>query len=70
MIESIREMLHRDPFQPFSIVLTSGDRYQVTNPDLVAITQSQVFLAQPKSDRLIYLRSNQIAAVETHSSAA
>ena len=64
MLDTIRELLGRDPFQPFRLVLTSGDRYQVRNPALVVLMQSQMFIAEPKSDRFHLLRMNQIAAVE------
>lgn len=70
MIDQIRELLHRDPFQPFRIILTSGDRYDVGNPDLVALSQSYVFYVFPKSDRMAWLRLNQIASVETLQAAA
>lgn len=50
--------------------MTSGDRYEVTNPNLVIVMQSQVFYAYPKSDRWAFLRLNQIAAFETIQKAA
>jgi hypothetical protein len=65
MLETIRELLSRDRFQPFRMVLTSGDRYAVRNPSLVVVMQSQVFIAEPKSDQFHLLRINQIAAVES-----
>jgi hypothetical protein len=65
MLDNLRELLRRDPFVPFRIVLTSGDRFDVLNPDLVAIGESQLFYCYPQSDRLAYLRLNQIAALET-----
>jgi hypothetical protein len=63
-------MLHRDPFQAFRIVLTSGDYYEVTYPDLVAIGEMQLFYCFPRSDRLAHLRLNQIVAVEVLQAAA
>jgi hypothetical protein len=64
MLDTIRQLLDREPFQPFRIVLTSGDRYEVSDPHLVAILESQVFYAHPKSDRFSFIRANQIAAVD------
>lgn len=70
MIESIRELLERDPFQPFHIVLTSGDRFEVVDPHLLAIGESLLFYYYPRSDRFAFIRLNQVAAVDTLSTAA
>ena len=69
MLESFRELLHRDPFVPFRVVLTSGKEYEVTNPDLVAIGESQFTLYAPKSDKWAMLRLNQIASLESQQAA-
>jgi hypothetical protein len=45
-------------------VVTSGDRYEVTNPDLVAIGETQIFYCHPKSDRFTFIRLNQIVALD------
>lgn len=70
MLDTIKDMLERDPFHPFRIILTNGDRYDVTNPHLVAFGDTMIFYAFPRSDRLAYLRLNQIAAIETTPAAA
>lgn len=70
MLETIRELLDRDPFVPFRIVLTSGKEYDVSDPHLVALGQSQLNLYAPKSDRYSVLRLNQIASVDVLPQAA
>ncbi len=70
MIDQIHELLDRERFLPFRIVLTKGDRYDVLNPHTVALSESYVFYVFPKSDRMAWLRLNQIAAVETLQAAA
>jgi hypothetical protein len=70
MIEGLQEMLRREPFIPFRIVTTSGDKYQVKDPELVVIMKSQVFIAQPRSDRFALLRNTEIAAIEGRQAAA
>jgi hypothetical protein len=62
---TIREMLHRDPFEPFRVVTSSGEAHVVHNPDLVALLKSEVFIAQPNSDRRIFLPLLHVSAVET-----
>lgn len=54
----------------FRIVLTSGHRYEVVNPDMVAIGVSTVFYLFSRSDRSAALRINQLAALETIAEAA
>ena len=70
MMQSIRDLLHSEPFVPFRIILTSGKEYDVANPDLVAMGESQITLYAAKSDRWSILRINQIASVEMLSQAA
>ena len=67
MLKSLREMIHRDPFIPFRIVLTSGKEYEIVNPDLRAIGESQITVYAPRSDNWSILRLNQIASIDvTH----
>lgn len=70
MVETLTDMLHREPFQPFRIVLTSGDRYDIVNPDLVAVGRTQITVYAPRSDRFSVLRLNQLAALEVIAQAA
>ena len=57
------ELLDRDPFTPFRIVMTSGREHEVINPHLVAVGESQINVYGPISDRYVILRLNQIAAI-------
>jgi hypothetical protein len=65
MLEQIKEHLNREPFRPFRIVTTSGDRYEVTDTNSVALAQSYLFYAFPHSDRSAHIRLNQVVALET-----
>lgn len=62
---NIREKLSRDPFQPFRLRLTSGDKYIIRNPDLVVVMKSEMFIARPNSDRHTFIPMLHVAAVET-----
>ena len=70
MIESLKELLDKSPFQPFKIVTASGDKYDVLNPYLVAVGKSQLNYFFPKSDRWVLIRLNQITALESAHQAA
>ena len=63
MLESIIEMLNKDPFVPFRIVLTSGEGFEISNPNLVALGKTQLTIYQPRSDRWAMLRLNQVASL-------
>jgi hypothetical protein len=64
MKETILTLKHRDPFSPFNIVMNSGDRYRVENPDLLAVGKSEMTYYLPRSDRVVFIRTNQVVAVE------
>jgi len=70
MRDTIADMLSRDPFQPFHLMLTSGDRVTIHDPSLAVLMQSQLFVAQPRSDAFQLIRLNQVAAVESGQAAA
>ena len=61
----LRDLLTRDPFQPFRVRLTSGDHYDVRDASLAVMMRSRLFLAVPRSDRSIYIPYLHIAAIET-----
>jgi hypothetical protein len=65
MLEQLKEYLNRGPFHPFRIVTTSGDRYEVTDANSVALAQTYLFYAYPRSDRSAHIRLNQVVALET-----
>lgn len=65
MNERLEELLRKEPFVPFRIILTSGSSYDVTSPLMIAVGQSELSYYFPKSDRLAHLRLNQLAALET-----
>ncbi len=63
--DEIRELLRRDPFEPFRFHLTSGHTYEIRDPNSVALGQRRVFVAFPHTDRQVFFPYPHIAAVET-----
>ena len=63
MEEQLLELLNREPFIPFRIVMSSGHEHEVSNPNLVAVGESQLNLYIPKSDQFSILRLNQVVAI-------
>ena len=64
IIDTILELKNRAPFEPFRIVLTSGDKYLVESGDNLVKLESQFFYGYPRSDKFVFMRLNQIAAIE------
>lgn len=64
-VAEIRELLNRDPFEPFRFHLTSGDTYEVLEPNCVALGARRVFIALPATDRFVFFPRLHIAAIET-----
>jgi hypothetical protein len=62
-LDTIKHLKRREPFVPFHIVMASGDRYLIENPDALAIATSQVHY-YPQTGVGVHLRINQITAVE------
>lgn len=59
----IEKLLRREPFEPFEVILTSGDRYTVTGPFSLAFRGNSVVLFPPKQAH-VFFRKSQIVAVE------
>ncbi len=45
MTDVIRELLHRVPFQPFTVRLNNGANYLVATPDHAAVGPSRMHVA-------------------------
>ncbi len=63
--DEVRQLLNREPFEPFRFHLTSGDTYEVRDPNSVAVGARRVFIAFPSTDRFVFFPYLHIAAIET-----
>ena len=63
-LDTIRDLINREPFVPFRIVMTSGDRYLIEDPEALAIGGDQLHYFLPRTDKAVHMRMNQIATVE------
>ena len=66
VVDAIRELKEQDPFQPFRIVMSSGGKYLIENGGNLVEMRTQFFYVSPHSDRFVFLRMSQIAAVEQY----
>jgi len=64
LLSSIRELKDQEPFAPFTIVMTSGDRYRIDAPDNFVEMKAEYFYALPGGEKFVLIRKRQIASVE------
>lgn len=50
--DAIREVLRREPFQPFVIHLSSGESHEVRHPECLAIGKGRIAITDPDADRV------------------
>jgi len=70
MLEDIKELMHRQPFEPFRVVTASGDKYDVRNPDNVALMDGRIFYAYPDGGQWVFIRTQNITSLESIKQAA
>lgn len=63
--DELRRCCRAEPFLPFDIILTSGDRYEITSWEQMAFGENMIVVAQPKTG-IRFFRKNQIVAVHVH----
>ncbi len=64
MRNEILELINRDHFRHFAIVTSAGVKYDITDPNALAIARDKIHYYFPNSDRAIHVPYNQIATVE------
>lgn len=68
--ETFREILKRTPFEPFRVVMSSGESYNIMHPEMAFVTARALILALPDSsapegERIAFCSYLHIAHVET-----
>ena len=61
---TIRDLKLREPFAPFRIVMTSGDKYLIERGENLIFMKSQLFYLSPVTEKFVFMRMNQISGVE------
>ena len=62
-VDTILHLKRKDPFSPFQVLMSSGDRHLIENPDALAVASTQLHY-YPPSGMGIHQRLNQVAAIE------
>ncbi|MBI4602887.1 MAG: hypothetical protein HY721_13095 [Planctomycetes bacterium] len=63
--EAIRELLHRRPFEPFEVQLSSGEVHPVQHPDYAMLLQSRLVIGYPGTDRMVICSLLHITRLDT-----
>ena len=63
-LDTIRDLRRREPFLPFLVILSSGDKYVIEDPEALAVSGSQLHYYPPRTSKSIHIRVSQIVAVE------
>ena len=50
-VEAVREMLNQWPFEPFEVVMSSGERHVVKHPEFAILMASRLIVADPVADQ-------------------
>ena len=63
--DNIRELLERDPFAPFRLVLSSGREYDVVDQQMTVLMKSEIFVAFPDGEHSSLIPLLHVTSVET-----
>jgi hypothetical protein len=66
MRETIVQCFRRHPFQPFTVQLSNGVRFEVRHTEMAALTRSTLIIANPDADDVAYCSLLHIANVTTN----
>lgn len=67
--DTFKEILHREPFEPFRVVMSSGESYNVMHPEMALVASRSLVLAIPDKshsdgERIAFCSYLHIAHVE------
>jgi len=67
--ETIKDLLKKQPFVPFKVMLSNGEAFEVRHPEFVIVTKFGMVVAYPDSPRLSICSLLHIANIETMTAA-
>jgi hypothetical protein len=63
-VETLREFLRRQPFEPFSVRLTNGEAHEICHPEWAILQPSRLIIGHP-DDRMVICSLPHIASVHS-----
>ena len=49
-LDTFRKLLAKRPFQPFRVVMSSGERYEVRHPEMALLTRTTLYIGTADQD--------------------
>jgi len=62
--ETLKELLQKQPFEPFEIRLSNGERYEVRHPEMALLLKSRIAVGDPEKDRMTIVDLIHINSIE------
>ena len=63
-VETLREFVRRQPFEPFVIRMSNGEVHEVRHPECAIVMKTKVILGYPEEDRSVSCALIHINTVE------
>lgn len=62
--DTIREWLHRRPFEPLELRLSNGEAYSIRHPEVVALGKNRLAIVDPETDRFVHVALIHVNSIE------
>jgi hypothetical protein len=53
--ETLSEVLKRSPFEPFQVLMSSGEVHEIRHPEFAMATPGRLVIADPATERIAIL---------------
>lgn len=63
--QTIREFLKKEPFEPFAITLSDGQRHEIRHPEFAIVSPSRLVVIDPDTDRFSLISIIHVAEIQT-----
>ncbi len=63
-MDTIREWLNCQPFEPFVLRMSNGEVHEVRHPECVALGKSWIAVSFPEQDRVVHVSLSEVNAIE------
>src|SRR5438094_5852291 len=63
-MDTIREWLNRQPFEPFVLRMSNGEVHEVRHPECMAIGKTRMAVSYPEQDRMVHLSLIHVNAIK------
>ena len=67
---ALRQLLKQEPFVPFELILSSGDRFRVVHPEMMWLLKERVLVALPPKESEDDLPDRYVTVSHLHIAAA